>query len=298
MLIRKLLGTPKQISGIALGATLVLIHTMAVSSGAVCARLALMHVHLAEYFCMTAWIAVAAISPWAISQGWHSLYSQRWAMLFLRGVCLMLALGSFLASIAYLGLGQATLLKQTAPLYVPLLSTIMLKQPLRLMPLSSSLLGFIGVIIILHPKAGALNLGWLLGAESGALIGCAMVQASLFANTDPAKRVSFFSLLTIAIVLTPLAWLSWSAPSFSTLMLMVAGGVLWAIDAAALTAAFYFAAPRVLAPFSYFAVVFAYIWGAIIFEEHLEWYLLAGGLLIAVSCICSCRADKDGAKPL
>lgn len=284
---------PKQIPGIALGAILVLIHTFAVSLGAVCARLALAHVPLAEYFCLTAWIALSAISPWILLQGWQSLHSRRWGMLILRGLCLMLALGSFLASIPFLGLGQATLLKQTAPLYVPILSTIMLKQPMRLLSLGSSLIGFIGVIIILRPTAAALNLGWLLGAESGALIGCAMVQASLFASTDPAKRVSFFSLLTIATTLTPLAWLHWSTPSTISLLLMVAGGLLWAIDAAALTAAFYFAAPQVLAPFSYFAVVFAYLWGALIFHEHLDWYLLLGGLLIACSCIFSCRKSHN-----
>src|SRR5262245_60637312 len=123
-------------------------------------------------------VALLLTCPWvfkrapALAQpgGLQNLKTRRLALHLLRSLSGLFAHLFFYVAIVYVPLVDANLLLSGAPLWVPLLLLVSLRQTVTRALWISTLVGLIGVGLILHPHLQTLNRGALYGLVSGILL--------------------------------------------------------------------------------------------------------------------------------
>jgi len=175
-----------------------------------------------------------------------------------RGIVSVLAIGSLFAALGSIPLTDGLLLRETAPLWIPMLSAILLREPMppRIWPLI--LIGFAGVAMVLHPRLDHLGPGDLLGLASGLLYA---VQTILTRHLDrlnePQARTLFYIYaITISASFAPAAS-TFAPPAGVTVLWLILGGILLLASTGCLVAAYQTAPAWLIAPIGYTAVVFA-----------------------------------------
>lgn len=193
--------------------------------------------------------------------------------------------------VLHLPLATASTLQNTSSIFLGLLSIIILKQKPSLMAWLSLILGFIGVVILLKPTTGGDTLAMLIGLTSGAISGYAYLQVrELSLLGEPAWRIVFyFSLLSTIISGLLALYFGFSPVNFSNLPYIIGIGVTALLGQLLLTYAYQVGQKFVVATLSYLGVVFAILFGALLFGESLDSLTLLGIAIIAFSGILSTR---------
>lgn len=193
--------------------------------------------------------------------------------------------------VLHLPLATASILQNTSALFLGLLSILILKQKPSLISWLSLILGFIGVVILLKPTEGGDTLTILIGLASGAISGYAYLQVrelSLFG--EPAWRIVFyFSLLSTLISGALAMYFGFTPISLDILPYIVGVGVTALLGQLFMTYAYQVGRKFVVATLSYLGVVFAIVFGVVLFGEHLDMISLIGIAVIVISGILSAK---------
>jgi len=218
--------------------------------------------------------------PWMLRQGVTSISTSQLGLHLLRAGVGVTAMGCLFYSWSVLPLAQAALLKQTAPLFIPLLAFLWLGERLPVVAKLALVLGFIGTAAILNPQQGVLNIGVLI-AVMGALLGAfAKVVVRKLRHTEPASRIVFYFALFAALISALPAYWQWQALSWQQwgwLLLMAGSSTLAQL---LLSRAYGLAPAGRLAPFTYGSVLFASLMGWLLWQESLTLNTLLGMALI------------------
>jgi drug/metabolite transporter (DMT)-like permease len=205
------------------------------------------------------------------------------------GVRALMALGSmglFFAGLPYLPLSSAVALQYTEAIFIGLLAVPFLKERFRAVSVATLFLGFFGVVLISSFSGGeASAFGTtliLLSAVFGA--GSVIQIKRLSKGEEPATIVLYFTL--IATVISGLSlFFSWVPPDSKDLMYMVFIGIAAGTGQLLLTFAFRNATASLLAPFGYFGIVWAVIFGYFIWGETVSLHAALGIALIIISTV-------------
>lgn len=231
-----------------------------------------------------------ALTPWLMRSAPNSLRSQRIGMHVTRCVIGLSAMYCFFMAISHIPLAEAMLLNYATPLYVPFIAWLWLKErpSSRMIPIAT--LGLVGVALILKPGQHD-SMGWvgLIALGSGVLAAAAFVAIRRLSRTEPALRIVFyFTSLSLLISALPLFWL-WTTPSLISMALMAMAGAFASLGQFGLTRAYSLAPAAQVAPFNYLVVVFAALWGVLIWGEQIDVYSVSGALLVVSSSLISLR---------
>jgi len=218
-----------------------------------------------------------------------SFVTHHWLTHFWRGISGGLALALFFYCISVLPLATAVTLNYTAPLFLTLFMMLVYKDRFHL-PLTTAItLSFCGVVLLLHPTLQHDQLlPGLLGLISGFLAGIAYINLKqLGILGEPAPRVVFyFSLIASA---GSGMWMLFDTvhavtpKGFAILLGLGASGTLAQI---AMTYAHRVGDTLVVSSLSYSTIVFASLFGMLLWNEVLplsSWlgmaFIITGGVL-------------------
>lgn len=199
-----------------------------------------------------------------------------------------------------LPLAEAIALSFIAPLVALYLAALLLKERIGRQAIGASLLGLVGVAVILSGRLrGDYDANALLGA------GAVLVSAVLFAWNLILQRqqaqlaspieVAFFQHIVMLGVFTLFAggagWML-VVPEVRSWALIVLAATLAFTSLAALAWAYARAEAQVLIPVEYTAFVWAAIIGWLAFGDRLTLTTVVGALLIVVGCLIASRAGS------
>ena len=209
----------------------------------------------------------------------------------LRAILGLSAMYCFFYALANLQLADGMLLKMTAPLFMPLIAMLWLFEKLGTKIWLAVGLGFIGVALVLKPE-GEFNWIALVGLAGGMFAAGAKVTVRRLAQTEPTIRIVFyFSLVVMLIATIPLAW-AWRMPTPQEWVLLFFVGLFGTMGQLLLTRGYSVAAASQVAPFTYFSVVFAALYGYLFWDETLDISFIAGAVLIAIAGIVALRGNR------
>jgi len=200
-----------------------------------------------------------------------------------RGLSGLVSLLMFFYCLTKLPLATAVTLSYTSPLFLTLFTTIMLKEHFHWLLAVAVAIGFAGVILLLQPSIQEDQLtGGLIGLASGFLAAVAYLNIKLLGNLgEPDWRVVFYFTL-ISTIITSI-WMMFdtihSITPFNFLILMGIG-ITATLAQLALTRAYHTGEVLVVGALAYSTVLFACVWGILIWGEVLS--LLS---LIGIGCI-------------
>ncbi|WP_248276898.1 DMT family transporter [Marinobacterium sp. LSUCC0821] len=190
----------------------------------------------------------------------------------------------------HLPLGTAALLKQTAPLFMPLLALWFLRERISPILIWSLPIGFTGVALVLNPDRESMQWVLLLGLLGALLGGFAKVVIRMMKDTEPSRRVVFYFAFFSSLFSAPLAFQDWMPMGWVELagVAIIAG--LSTIAQLSITRAYHSAPAGYLGPFTYSSVIIASLVGWMIWDETLDWITILGMVLIVFGGVLTVRA--------
>ena len=214
--------------------------------------------------------------------GLRVLRSRRPGLQVLRALSLLSTSLLFTAGLQFIPLAEATAVNFLAPLLVTALSVPLLGERVSLVQWLAVVMGFIGVLVIVHP-GGELFTPAILFPLGSALGFCfyQLLTRKLAAHDSPTTS-NFFAGLCNTLVMSALVPFFWQLPNWEGWLLLLALGAAGMTAHLLLTQAFRQAPPALLAPFGYCQIVFAGLLGFLVFSHTPEASTLAG---IAIICL-------------
>nr|WP_314480307.1 DMT family transporter [uncultured Pseudomonas sp.] len=214
--------------------------------------------------------------------GLNVLRTRRPLLQTLRALSLLSTSLLFTSGLQYLPLAEATAVNFLAPVLVTALSVPLLKERVTVVQWMAVVLGFVGVLIVVHP-GGALFTPAIL-YPFGSALGFSFYQllTRILAAHDSPTTSNFYAGLCNTLAMSALVPFFWETPRWDHALLMLALGGFGMTAHLLLTQAFRFAAPALLAPFSYCQIVFAGLLGLVFYSQTPDTLSLVG---ISVICL-------------
>ena len=221
------------------------------------------------------------------SAGLRVLRTKRPGLQALRATCLLGTSLLFTSGLMFIPLAEATAVNFLAPLLVTALSVPLLGEHVTRGQWIAVLVGFLGVMIIVHPGGELFTPAVLLPLGSAMCFACYQLLTRLVSAHDSPTTSNFFAGLFNTLLMSALVPFFWQTPQFKHLPLMLALGACGMLAHLLLTQAFRYAAPAMLAPFGYCQIVFAGLLGFLVFSHAPS---LTAQFGIAVICLSGLAA--------
>lgn len=218
--------------------------------------------------------------PWLLKHGLGELKTDYPWRHTIRGISGCLCFYTYYVALKYIPLVDASLLRNTAPLIVPLVLLLGFSLDIpkaRWLPL---IIGFIGIAVILRPGQQGASIWHLVGLSSGIGLAISMVLTRVLAQHEPESRILFYYFFISLLFVVPFFALNYQPIPLSALPWLIGIGVAMYFIFVLYTRAYTYVKASVLAPTSYFAVVFAGILDWIFWDHFPDLYTLVGIALV------------------
>ena len=229
--------------------------------------------------------AIPVVVGWvAATGGLSTLATSRMSAHVGRTAVGLLGMVTTFGAILLLPLAEATTLQFTAPIFATLLGALVLREPTGWHRWAAVVAGFVGVLIVAQPGSGHFPLfGAVVGLSSAALVATVAILLRQIGRTESAGTTVFwFSVLSIPPL--GLAWLfDLRTHDAGTWALLVTIGLLGGVGQLALTGAVRFAPVSVVVPMDYTSLIWATLYGWLLFGMLPTEATLIGAPIIIVS---------------
>jgi len=197
-------------------------------------------------------------------------------------------------AVQHLPLTEATALQFTSPLFMTALSALVLAEPVGRHRWAAVVVGFLGVLVMAmaRPSVGKVDiLGVSLGIASAMAAAGAMVAIRQISDTERGPTIVFyFTLGGVALGLVGSAF-QWVTPDPLTLGVLILGGLFGGVGQLLLTEALRQAPVGVIAPFDYTQLVWAALFGFVVWGELPHPLTLVGAVVVAGSGVYILRRE-------
>lgn len=267
---------------------------IAISSKVISSTVSVPQILLVQYS-----ICMLVITPWLFKQRLVQLQSTRWPLHLLRGCAGWASFYCFYLSVDHIPLVDASLLRHTAPLIVPLIAWFALRVAIpraRWIPLT---IGFIGIVLILRPGSQQAGIWHLVGLLSGAGLALSMITTRMLSATESSHLIVFYYFSISLLASLPQALLQWQPMPLWTWPYLGFMGISTYLAMHLYTSAYSYAKPSIIAPISYFSVVLAGLVGWLVWDHIPDNIALTGiAIVVAAGSITLFLANRGEGAPL
>jgi S-adenosylmethionine uptake transporter len=250
---------------------------------------------------------VGMLISWLVSRAQRvSLRTTVPAMHFWRSLCGVLALGLWFYAIGGLPLATAVTLNYMSSVWMALFllggAVLLGSAQVDGRLFAAVLVGFGGVALVLRPTLAPHQL-WhgLAGLLSGMVAAMAYLQVTALGRRgEPETRIVFyFALGGVLAGAASMLWTGFSRHSLEGAVLLLAVGLLATAAQLMITRAFAIGSTLSNAGLQYSGILFAALYGVLLFGERLSWMAVAGMLLIVAAGLASTllASASGAAKP-
>ncbi|NEU04182.1 DMT family transporter [Clostridium senegalense] len=206
--------------------------------------------------------------------------------LLLRGVMGTISILTLYYSIESLLLADATILTKLSPFFTIIFSFFILKERITKKQLIFLLLAFIGSLFVIKPQFNAAIIPALMGVISAVSAGVAYTMIRVLGDKESFFTVilSFTGIATITM--SPWIFVNTSALTLTNITFLILGGLSFTLGQIFLTLAYKNAPASEISMFDYIGLLFAAVYGFVLFKEIPDYLSLIGyGIIIVVSII-------------
>lgn len=243
-----------------------------------------------QYF--TCLIIITAISS---KNKFRDLKTTKLKYHFIRGISGIVAFTFFVIAVSEIPLVNANLLNNTAPLFIPIITILWLKNKIDKRIWWGVFIGFVGIVFILDPTDGNFfEMGDMVGICSGITLAVAFVTLGILTKTESFVTILFYYSLIAFVLSLPFAIANWSNPALLIWIYAILTGILFISYLYLLQYAYRFVSVIKLSPLNFSVVVFAGILDWLIYDHIPGISSLLGIILVTLGGIIAITLhDKD-----
>jgi len=191
-------------------------------------------------------------------------------------LCLLLAF-------SLMPLAGAVAINFSAPLFAALVSIVWLKEPAGFARGAALVIGFLGVLIVTNPGTNSLTLGALLALTNAVMYGTVTVAVRGMTRTESANTLVIWQLTVLAFFHSFLLLFGWRLPSSIDAVMLFGTGFTNAIGQWFWTKALQLAPAPAVTPFYYLMLVWALMFGFVIWGDVPSLSLLVGSAIVVMT---------------
>ena len=188
-------------------------------------------------------------------------------------------------AIDHIGLADSNILNKMSPFFAIIVSIIVLSEVPNIVEVLAVVVAFIGAAFVVKPTTGLASIPALIGLLSGLGAGIAYTFVRKLGKHGERGQVivAFFSVFT-CLLCAPFSAINFQPMTAKQWLCLLGAGTVAAIAQFAITAAYKFAPAKEISVFDYSQVIFASIWGFLVFDEIPDkWSILGCGIIITTA---------------
>ena len=276
-----------------LGAGLALATSLVMSLAAGVIKYTAGYVSIEQIVMVQYLVCVGVMLPWLASRGINRLRTEHPWLHVIRGASGWLCFYTYYLALDVIPMVEAALLRNSAPLVVPVVVLAWLKYRMPTRNWIPVFIGFIGITLVLKPETSGLSSWHLIAFCSAITLAGSIVTTRVLTKTEPTNRILFYYFALSALFALPLAIINWQPIPLFTLPLMLGIGLSVWLIMWLYTQAYRYAKATVIAPLSYFGVLFTGLIGWVFWQQVPDMMAVIGAALIIGGGIGSVWLGKD-----
>jgi drug/metabolite transporter (DMT)-like permease len=180
-------------------------------------------------------------------------------------------------------LPDATAISFAGPLFITAFSATLLSEKVGLHRWTAVVVGFCGVLVVMKPGAAMFHHGGLLALSATVCHALAMISLRKLRITENAEVTTLYFTLIGAALTALLLPLGWRSPDMRGFLMLAFIGLISGIGQFFLTTGYGFAEASLISPFTYTSMIWASMFGAILWGDHLTLTTIAGTCIVVAS---------------
>ncbi len=210
----------------------------------------------------------------------------------------LIAIVSIFVALRNLPLATVVSISFASPIFTTIFSIFLLKEKVGFYRWLAVFVGFIGIIIISEPGFSSLNIYYIYPIIFCLGLSYVAIAIRKLSSTEPVWLISFFFSFSILIFSFFSLYQQWIMPSFIDLILLSSIGILGGIANLWLSQSYKYSEVSLVSPLKYLALVFAIIFGYLVWDEIPTIKTLMGAFLVILSSFIIFRREMSLKKQL
>lgn len=191
-----------------------------------------------------------------------------------------------------LPLNMVTSITFTGPLIGTLMAAIFLKEKLYRHRVIGLIIGFMGMLILLRPDAGAFNEYGMIAFFGIITLCVTLVLFNILNRTEKEVVIVFYMTFFSTIMISPFAFMHWQIPTGESLFWIFLIAAFAIFNVFAMVSGIKFAGISTLMPFDFVRLVMTAIVAYAVFDEKIDWMTALGAAIILSAAIYVMKREK------
>ncbi len=222
----------------------------------------------------------------------HNFYkTNRPGLHAMRCISGLIALVAIFIALRKLPLATVVSISFAAPIFTTIFSIFLLNEKVGIFRWLAVFIGFIGILVITEPGISSLNIYYIYPVIFCLGLSYVAIAIRQLSTTEPVWLISFYFSLSITLLSFLTIPQGWVMPSFNHLVLLSLIGVFGGVANLWLSQSYKFSEVSLVTPLKYLTLVFAIIFGYIIWGEIPTIKTLLGALLVIISTLIIFRRE-------
>ncbi len=218
--------------------------------------------------------------PMILKFPWTQLHRNILALYSLRGLAHGAGVMMWFYAMARIPIAEVTAVGYITPVFTAVGAVLIFGERIRIHRFSAILIGFIGMLIILRPGLEVLKPGSVAQVAAALCFAISYLFTKKLTYSESPANILVMLSIVCTLVLLPGALMQWRDPSVDELFWLALTALCATCGHYAMTRSFAAASLTVTQPFSFLQLVWAAIFGFLLFGEIPDIWVITGGLII------------------
>ena len=218
-------------------------------------------------------------------------YTKRAGLHFLRSFSGLIALVAIFIALRSLPLATVVSISFAAPIFTTIFSIFLLNERVGVYRWLAVIVGFIGILIITEPGISSLNIFYIFPIIFCIGLSYVAIIIRKLSTTEPVWLISLYFSISITLLSLFSLPLGWIMPSIKDFMILAMIGIFGGVANLWLSQSYKYSEVSLVTPLKYLALVFAIIFGYLIWDEIPTIKSLFGAALVIISTLIIFRRE-------
>lgn len=233
--------------------------------------------------------------PLFIRLGAENMKTERMPLHLLRMFLAFAAQLGIFITVIYMPLAEATAFMFSKPLFTTVVAVFLLHEVVSGRRWAATVVGFIGVLVLVRPGAAAFDPLALVAIGSALTFAIANVLIRKLSTTEPTGRILFYYHIGGVLLFAGPAWWVWTAPDTIEWLKLIGIGGLTTLGIFGFMRAFAVGEANAVGPAENVRLIYAALFGYFLFSEIPSIWTAVGALIIVGSTYYIARVEARGA---
>ncbi len=206
-----------------------------------------------------------------------------WKTLLVRGIVHGLGVILWFFAMARIPIAEVTALSYLSPVLMTIGAALFFGEKLFARRILAIIFGLIGVFIILRPGFSPISIGQIAQLMTAPLFAASMLLTKQLIKTESLAVIVTSLSVVCSLALLPVALLDWVAPNLVEVALLSITAALATAGHFTMTKALSLAPIAVLQPVSFLQLLWATLFGVLLFGESIDGFVVLGGAVLVLS---------------